>query len=257
MLYSRSDGSAPLGSVPPVAVDPRGKKGYIFGVVAGFGILYFCLMSFAVQFDPVKTGLDESWAWALNAVTQTSYIFGRDVVFTYGPLGFLMCPRPIGHNFLWASCFAIFIQAIYAVVLSIIALTAWTKRGFFLFLAGSIVASAFGMWGEYSYRILMGLCLVVASLNSPFAIPACRVSPNQVQHRHHMPVDDGRRDIDHDGYPESLGQDFRALVLGGPGPGLLGLPPVWKRRQFCTVVEPVMGGGQRLRSSDELPGACD
>jgi hypothetical protein len=158
---------------PAVSGGPERKTASIYRVIAGAGILYVCLMTFSVQFESVKPGLDESWAWALNAVTQTSYIFGRDVVFTYGPLGFLMCPRPIAHNFQWASGFAAGIQAIYAALLVVIALTARTKRGFLLFLAGSTVASAFGMWGEYSYRILMGLCLVVASLNSPFAIPAC------------------------------------------------------------------------------------
>jgi hypothetical protein len=121
----------------------------------------------------LKPGLDESWAWALNAVTQTGFLFGKDVVFTYGPLGFLMAPRPLGHNLQWASAFAVFIRAIFAALLGIIALTARTRRGFLLFLAGSVAASVIGLWDEYFYRIVMGLCVVVASLESPFAIPAC------------------------------------------------------------------------------------
>ncbi len=164
-------------SVGPVAFgDTRKKNPQIYRVIAGFGIFYVCLTTFSIQFESVKPGLDASWAWALNAGTQTTYIFGRDVVFTYGPLGFLMCPRPIAHNFQWASGFAVCIQAIYAALLGVIAVTARTKRGFLLFLAGSVVASAFGMWDEYSYRILMGLCLLVASLSSPFALPACIVA---------------------------------------------------------------------------------
>src|SRR5450432_918721 len=106
-------------------------------------------MSFSVPFESVKPGLDESWAWALNAVTQTNYIFGRDVVFTYGPLGFLMCPRPIAHNFQGASGFAVCLQAIFAALAGVLAFSARTRRGFFLFLAGFVAANAFGLWGEY------------------------------------------------------------------------------------------------------------
>ncbi len=124
----------------------------------------------------LKPGLDESWAWALNAATQTGYIFGKDVVFTYGPLGFLMSPRPIGHNLQWASAFAICIRVIFAALLLILALSARTRLGFLLFLAGSIVATALGLWDEYFYRIVIGLCLVVASLTLPLAIPACVIA---------------------------------------------------------------------------------
>lgn len=35
-------------------------------------------------------GIDSSWAWSLNYFFENSYIFGRDVVFTYGPLGWLL-----------------------------------------------------------------------------------------------------------------------------------------------------------------------
>ena len=37
-----------------------------------------------------NSGLDSSWAWSLNYFFENSYIFGRDVVFTYGPLGWLL-----------------------------------------------------------------------------------------------------------------------------------------------------------------------
>jgi hypothetical protein len=160
-----------LGITPNSTQVARNER--IYGIVAALGILYVSLVTFSVQFESVKPGLDESWEWALNAVAQSSYIFGRDVVFTFGPLGFLMYPRPLGHNFQWAAGFAVCIQVIFAALLAVIASAARTKRGFLLFLGGSVLANAMGMWGEYSYRILVGLCLVIASLSSPFAIPAC------------------------------------------------------------------------------------
>lgn len=40
------------------------------------------------------TGLDASWAYALNLAHVDHYVFGRDVVFTFGPLGYLFYPAP-------------------------------------------------------------------------------------------------------------------------------------------------------------------
>ncbi len=40
------------------------------------------------------TGLDASWAHALNVAHARNFIFGRDIVFTFGPLGYLLYPLP-------------------------------------------------------------------------------------------------------------------------------------------------------------------
>jgi hypothetical protein len=42
----------------------------------------------------VRIGVDESWRAALHLATQTGQRFGEDIVFTYGPLGFLSAPSP-------------------------------------------------------------------------------------------------------------------------------------------------------------------
>src|SRR4030081_922779 len=124
---------------------PSTKHGRIYRALGALAIVYVCLMTFSMQFESVdqanrrldymsgpkgavRPGLDESWAWALNTVPQTSYIFGKDVVFTYGPLGFLMSPRPFGHNFQWASCFAVCIRVILSGLLGVFALEARTRR---------------------------------------------------------------------------------------------------------------------------------
>ena len=39
-------------------------------------------------------GLDSSWAYALNLAHVQNLTFGRDVVFTFGPLGYLFYPVP-------------------------------------------------------------------------------------------------------------------------------------------------------------------
>jgi hypothetical protein len=42
----------------------------------------------------VQVGVDESWRAALHVIGPTGQRFGEDIVFTYGPLGFLSVPWP-------------------------------------------------------------------------------------------------------------------------------------------------------------------
>jgi hypothetical protein len=45
---------------------------------------------------PVRYGLDPSYEWGFNLFVDQGIQMGRDTLFTYGPLGFLLFPRPIG-----------------------------------------------------------------------------------------------------------------------------------------------------------------
>lgn len=53
----------------------------------------------------INIGLDESWAYALNYLFYNKLQFGKDILYTYGPLGFLYVPEPIGNNLLIAIFF--------------------------------------------------------------------------------------------------------------------------------------------------------
>jgi hypothetical protein len=63
--------------------------------------------------------IDTTWRFALNYAESEG--LSRDVVFTYGPLGFLACPLNMG----WNLTFAFFIQA------GLWVLVAWTLASFF------------------------------------------------------------------------------------------------------------------------------
>jgi hypothetical protein len=43
---------------------------------------------------PIGGGLDASWIAGLNAAHARDLLFGRDLIFTYGPLGYLLFPMP-------------------------------------------------------------------------------------------------------------------------------------------------------------------
>jgi hypothetical protein len=51
------------------------------------------------------TGLDPSWAVALNYLHNAGFRHGRDVAFTYGPLAFLTVPMHFGNNLLAGALF--------------------------------------------------------------------------------------------------------------------------------------------------------
>jgi hypothetical protein len=58
----------------------------------------FLVASFPAHFVPLKTGTDPSFWYGLNALADSSYLHGRDVVFPYGPLGFLLVPLDVHHH---------------------------------------------------------------------------------------------------------------------------------------------------------------
>lgn len=63
-------------------------------------LIFLFSVNFITYVNPYDgVGLDNSWQIALNKLNiQNQYLFGRDVVFTYGPLGFLFCPLVYGNN---------------------------------------------------------------------------------------------------------------------------------------------------------------
>ena len=83
----------------------------------GSGIL---LLTFPKAITPATPGLDPSWIWLFNRYAFEGAV-GRDFVFTYGPLGFLIAPQltslnmwlGIGFNAVFILVLAIIIRALY------------------------------------------------------------------------------------------------------------------------------------------------
>lgn len=67
-------------------------------------IVIIILVSVPHVFSLKLSGLDNSWIYVLNAICASrQYTFGKDIVFTYGPLGFLNFCTNEGTNVLVAS----------------------------------------------------------------------------------------------------------------------------------------------------------
>ena len=62
-------------------------------------------------------GIDPGWQWAVNEAGSADWVFGRDVVFTYGPLAFLVVPMDASSNLLLANLFLLAMQIAFAAAL--------------------------------------------------------------------------------------------------------------------------------------------
>ena len=58
-------------------------------------VIYVALISLPGPPLSYGTGLDASWALGLNLAHSRGMVAGRDVVFTHGPLGYLLYPEPV------------------------------------------------------------------------------------------------------------------------------------------------------------------
>jgi hypothetical protein len=74
-------------------------------LTVGFLFIFLFTSSYPPIGTAINIGLDPSWMYALNYFFFKHMQFGKDVLYTYGPLGFLGSPQPLGNNLLFGICF--------------------------------------------------------------------------------------------------------------------------------------------------------
>ncbi len=62
--------------------------------------LWVGLLAFPGSYEPPRSGLDPSWVIGLNLFSWQGFRFGRDLIFTYGPLGYIVRPLDVGNHLL-------------------------------------------------------------------------------------------------------------------------------------------------------------
>ncbi|MBI4890749.1 MAG: hypothetical protein HY821_09010 [Acidobacteria bacterium] len=118
--------------------------------------IVFILMLFyaALLLPPVKvsaagSGVDGSHLFATNYYPNHGVVFGRDVVWTYGPLGYLQDPQDIGNNLVVANAIRMGCWCILLGALGVLGWRGWEdllRAGTFLLavvLAGRILLFGF------------------------------------------------------------------------------------------------------------------
>lgn len=62
-------------------------------LLAGISIAIFaCSFLMRLNYVPPVDAIDLSWIWALDYMKEFGFNFGKDITFTYGPLGYLLMP---------------------------------------------------------------------------------------------------------------------------------------------------------------------
>jgi hypothetical protein len=115
--------------------------------------------------------LDHSWAVALSLAVSRSLAFGRQVVFTYGPLGFITQPRALSGGILAAGFIG---SAILAVLLAALLLRALRAQvplipAALVALGGLLIVTAPGIVGPAgaSYLDDIGFAACALALGAP------------------------------------------------------------------------------------------
>jgi len=75
-------------------------------------VIIVLLMTLPCPVIPIQEGLDPSWIWSLNYFISAKN-FGKELVFTYGPLGAILFPQNCGNNVLVTLLFNI----VYLIIL--------------------------------------------------------------------------------------------------------------------------------------------
>jgi hypothetical protein len=122
---------------------------------------YILVATFPGSYVPIMPGLDPSWAYGLNVLPQTEFLIGRDVVFTSGPLGYLISPLDIGANLVQAAWLWIATQLLVAAVGLYHYLRHRRLEALAAFAVAYLVAMSFGIPFDYRLLLILGLLLSV------------------------------------------------------------------------------------------------
>jgi hypothetical protein len=121
------------------------------------------------RYDLTAEGFDLNWIFGLNFLSSADVIFGRDLVYSYGPLGFLFYPMRLAGRYLIAQFFWAFIAFVFGfcVVLMKKSLTPAKFSGFGLLLF-MFMDQLGAVNEEYLIVPLVFLILLQPFFNRPF-----------------------------------------------------------------------------------------
>jgi hypothetical protein len=86
---------------------------------------YLVLLMCPIRYWPMKQDGDGTWVFAINSAAARGLAYGRDIVFTTGPLGYLAVPQDLGRNLLTA----LVVQAIAWIVIIAVLRQVFFKSG--------------------------------------------------------------------------------------------------------------------------------
>ena len=127
-------------------------------------IILYAYISFPIISNIfIYSGLDSSWIYFINEVVHSNFKFGRDIIFTYGHLGYLINPLNIGNNILFSFIFklSVYIINIVSVYYLIKRYTNFDIFKIFIIIPLLVYFNAYIMYGLFDYYISFTLVLLL------------------------------------------------------------------------------------------------
>lgn len=141
------------------AVVSNADRGRSTRLIVGLALIVIvCFVTLNSNYRPLgPPGIDPGWQWAVNQAHSAGLVFGRDIVFTYGPLGFLMVPLDVSSNLLVANIFLIAVQVLLAAALAALYFRDRRLSALATFVVLFVIARHQGLSIEGFFLIVVGL----------------------------------------------------------------------------------------------------
>ncbi len=141
--------------------DDVGRREIVTAVVKCAAVAFLLLATFPGDYQPIGTGLDHSYRYAINELARSDHPLGPDGGLELGPLGYLLVPLDLGNNLTRAITLWLAVHLLFAAcVLDAARRTPDALR----VVAFSIVyvgAAALGL--PYAYHLLVVLALLATA----------------------------------------------------------------------------------------------
>jgi hypothetical protein len=128
-------------------------------------LLYLAVATYPLRFASVSSGLDPSWVYAINYLPSTSYVWGRDFIYTYGPLGYLFFPQAVDGHLEQAAVYWSVFHLVFSVTLVYLGLKAATSVQVVGFAALFLLAKLCALTADDLSTVLSALLLWTALQN--------------------------------------------------------------------------------------------
>ena len=101
----------------PVSLRSKLLGGHAEPLLRGLLMVYVVLVASPMRYWMIRNDdLDYTWVFALNYGAAHGLAFGRDLLWTNGPLGVLTFPQNIGHNLANGLFFQVCVWALLAAI---------------------------------------------------------------------------------------------------------------------------------------------
>lgn len=121
----------------------------------------YCFIVFLPIPGGIATGLDPSWQYAISRAAADKFIFGKDIIFTHGPLGYLTTGAALEQNFFLIAGFRFIVySALFIITFAKIVKLKTNLQKISLALS---LLFPFLLWIPTDYQILFIFIIILSS----------------------------------------------------------------------------------------------